>query len=168
MAPPTEWYRGNYLISTSQSLLQPAVINAAFDSDFMPYWKALDEALLKEALSKSLCFGLYDLPSFTSQIASKAGLRQIGLARLITDELTIAYVTDVYILPEHQKKGLGGWLMECVNETLSSWPHLRRTLLVASEYGKLYEDKLGMRPLEQGKNGITLYNKAGEGSYFGD
>lgn len=100
--------------------------------------------------------------------SDKASPRQIGLARLITDELTIAYVTDVYILPEHQKKGLGGWLMECVNETLSSWPHLRRTLLVASEYGKLYEDKLGMKPLEQGKNGITLYNKAGGGSYFGD
>jgi hypothetical protein len=31
----TEWYKDNFLISINPSLIQPAAINAAFDSDLM-------------------------------------------------------------------------------------------------------------------------------------
>jgi ribosomal protein S18 acetylase RimI-like enzyme len=91
---------------------------------------------------------------------------QIGLARLITDEVTFAYMTDVYILTEYQGKGLGTWLLECVNETIDSWPEFRRALLMSgNETGKvLYKKKLGMEPFPQGKNGLEVLSKTGRGS----
>jgi hypothetical protein len=72
MAPRTEWYRDNFLISTNPSLIQPAAINAAFDSDLMYWSKAMDERELKTMLEASLCFGLYALPESSAQIAGQS------------------------------------------------------------------------------------------------
>lgn len=71
----------------------------------------------------------------------------IGFARVITDYVTFAYLTDVYVLPEHQGKGLGLWMMECLDKVLKQWPGLRRTMLMArDEHAKrMYERVLGMR-----------------------
>lgn len=71
--------------------------------------------------------------------------RQIGLARLITDEVSFAYLTDVYVLEDFQGKGLGRWMIECLNESLDSWPHLRRSMLVTSHRGPdFYKKIMGM------------------------
>lgn len=69
----------------------------------------------------------------------------VGLTRVVTDHVTLAYLTDAYVLPEHQGKGLGKWMMECLNEVLESWPHLRRTLLITGspEAARLYSKTLG-------------------------
>jgi ribosomal protein S18 acetylase RimI-like enzyme len=77
----------------------------------------------------------------------------VGFARLITDYVTFAYLTDVYVLREHQGKGLGRWMMECLNEVLTSWPGLRRTMLAVSDPNavKLYEKTLGMEVVQPGK-----------------
>jgi hypothetical protein len=69
MTTPTEWYRDQYLISTSPSLIQPAAINAAFESDALYWAKPMEESSLKKMLEKSLSFGVYELPSSTSSIA---------------------------------------------------------------------------------------------------
>lgn len=71
MTSHQEWYRDSYLISTAPNLIQPAVVNAAFDSDDMYWTKALPEESLKQMLSKSLCFGLYQLPTTSSELAGK-------------------------------------------------------------------------------------------------
>lgn len=91
---------------------------------------------------------------------------QIGFGRLITDEVTFAYLTDVYILPQYQGKGLGTWLMECINETIESWPELRRAMLITSgEPAKaFYKKLLQMEPFPQGLNGLEVLNKKGSGS----
>jgi GNAT superfamily N-acetyltransferase len=72
----------------------------------------------------------------------------------------------VYILPGYQGKGLGTWLLECVNEMMDSWPELRRALLMTgSEKGKvLYKKILDMDPFPQGRNGIEVLSKIGRGS----
>jgi GNAT superfamily N-acetyltransferase len=78
---------------------------------------------------------------------------QIGLARLITDTVTFAYLTDVYILPEYQNLGLGAWMMDCIVQTMSDdMPYLRRLMLVTTNRavdGGLREDyyaaKFGMQ-----------------------
>lgn len=106
--------------------------------------------------------------SHIDQALGQGGPRQIGLARLITDEVTMAYLTDVYVLPEFQGKGLGLWLVECVRETLDSWPHLRRSLLVSSEGEGFYSKTLGMKAFEQGKNGMLIMTKKHEGSAMKD
>ena len=49
----------------------------------------------------SLCFGLYE---------SRSGA-QVGLARVVTDHATFAYLCDVYVLEEHRGRGLGKLMM---------------------------------------------------------
>lgn len=90
---------------------------------------------------------------------------QIGFARVITDEVTFAYLTDVYVLEGHQGKGLGSWLMECVDEEFASWPHLRRVMLMANlKEGEAFYAKMGMSQFKQGENGFAILNKRGKGS----
>ncbi len=36
--------------------------------------------------------------------------KQIGSARVITDRAVIAYLADVFVVPEYRGKGLGTWL----------------------------------------------------------
>jgi hypothetical protein len=68
---PSQWYKDQFLISTSQSLLQPDVINKAFASDYMYWTKTMSEDSLKRILSNSLCFGAYALPESSSEIAGQ-------------------------------------------------------------------------------------------------
>ena len=79
----------------------------------------------------------------------------IGLARVVTDFVTFGYLTDVYVLPEHQKKGLGKWLMQCLHEVLDSWPDLRRFMLITSEESaiRMYEKTLGAQVWDEGPAG---------------
>ena len=88
-----EWQRYEFRVSTDPRLLQFAVIH-----DFLrqTYWaNEISESVLKKALDGSLCFGLYQ------------GERQVGLARVITDRATFAYLSDVFVLDEFQGQGLG-------------------------------------------------------------
>lgn len=78
-------------------------------------------------------------------ISGQSGPRQIGLARLITDGVSFGYLTDVYVLPEYQGKGLGRWLMACLSDVTNAWPHLRRVMLVTSGSRlDLYKKTLGV------------------------
>ena len=68
------------------------------------HWAAgIPRELLARAIEHSLCFGLYDPDG-----------AEVGLARVVTDYATFAYLCDVYILEDHRGKALGKWLMECV------------------------------------------------------
>ena len=42
--------------------------------------------------------------------------RQVGFARVVTDGLAFAYLTDVYVLSEHQGRGLGAALVRAAVE----------------------------------------------------
>jgi hypothetical protein len=71
MTIPTEWYKDNFLISTKTSLLQPKAVNEAFGTDAVYWARPIDEALLEKMLNNSLCFGVYKLPSSTSNLAGQ-------------------------------------------------------------------------------------------------
>ncbi|CZS97446.1 uncharacterized protein RAG0_06526 [Rhynchosporium agropyri] len=78
---------------------------------------------------------------------------QIGLARLITDRVSFAYLTDVYMLEQYQEA------------LLPTTQKFRRTLLVSDTKGKgFYEQMLGMKELVQGGNGFTMMTRKGPGS----
>ncbi|KAI1194338.1 hypothetical protein F5X97DRAFT_327607 [Nemania serpens] len=150
---PKNWYRDEFLVSTEQRLLQIDAVHEAMDSDVMWWTRALPRDALLQALQNSLCLGLYELPQSTSQIAGQSGPRQIGLVRVITDGVTFGYLTDVYVLPEYQGKGLGRWLMACLNEAVQAWPHLRRLLLATSgTLLDLYRKTLGAKDWDERKN----------------
>ncbi len=91
--------------------------------------------------------------------------KQIGLARLITDYVTVAYLTDVYVLKEYQGKGLGTWLLGAVDEVLRSWRGLRRVAVMSSGNEEWYERGLGVKVFDQeNKNGLVFMTRRGEGS----
>ena len=161
--------RGCYLISSDPSLLSLSVINAAFANPAMYWCKPLPEAHLQTCLEKSFCLGLY-LQTTSSSDAPGLGTapkpEQVGLARMITDFTTIAYITDIFVLEEEQGKGLGGWLVDCVNEVIGKMGYLRKAVLVAScgKGEKYYEQKLGMQRLRQEENGVVTMQRLGPAS----
>ncbi|CAG8952919.1 hypothetical protein HYFRA_00007633 [Hymenoscyphus fraxineus] len=161
---PQSWTHSqnpNILISTNQSLIQPAAVNKAFGSAWMYWTKPLAEDVIQRMLKGSLCFGVFEKKDGGGE------MEQLGLARLITDKTTFAYITDIYILPTHQSQGLGKYLLRCIQEVLDSWPDLRGTLLYADEEGdrmRFYERGLGMRSWVQGSDGLVVMTRRFGGS----
>lgn len=95
-------------------------------------------------------------------------LEMIGCARVITDRVTFGYLTDVYVLEEHQHRGLGTFLVKCVNEVLESWPELRGFWILSSneQTKRLYEKIFGTVDFfkENTKPDLQLLEKKGPAS----
>ncbi|KAJ9616626.1 hypothetical protein H2200_000345 [Cladophialophora chaetospira] len=148
--PILSWKKDNtYLISTDPSLIPlDALNNRIFGAEDFDWGKPLPTAQLKTLVERSLCFGLYELQSPPLSAASPSVPpselhypypRLIGFARLITDLVTVHYLTDVYILPQYRSLGLGVWMMQCVNEVFKSNPHLRGMILIADRGSRTEE-----------------------------
>ncbi len=95
-----EYRRDNFTINTDPARLDVDAIHAYLTRS---YWaEGIPRDVVARSLQHSLCFGVYD------------GAKQIGLARVISDYATYAYLADVYILEDYRGQGLGKWLMACV------------------------------------------------------
>jgi len=159
--------RSNYLISSSPSLLSLPAIHAAFASKDLYWCTPLSDSALRTTLENSYCLGLYiqtappDHPIPASATPPKP--EQIGLARIITDYTTFAYLTDVYVRKDFRRKGLGDWLIKCVDEVLDGMGELRRAFLVTGEgeMERYYEGRLGMERVEQGERGLVVMQRLG-------
>ena len=91
-----------YAISTDRDQLDPQAIFKFMQSTYWGNSRSFET--VKESLNNSLCFGVYH------------HRHQIGFARILTDYSTVAYLFDVYILPNHQNKGLGTKLVKFIIE----------------------------------------------------
>jgi GNAT superfamily N-acetyltransferase len=92
---------------------------------------------------------------------------QVGFARIITDYVTFGYLTDVYVLEDHQGKGLGKWMMQCLDEILVGWPMLRRFLLLTHSpaAGRMYEKTLGACEWSESPSStLALFERRGGGA----
>lgn len=157
------WTRDDFLISTDPSHISLESLNKVLDSNQIFWAKKLPQEELRVMVERSLCFGVY------AKQAADGSRPMIGFARLITDSVTVAYLTDVYILRDYQHRGLSSWLIDCVNEWTELMPHMRQLVLVASE-GKseqYYAKKLGVGRLENKSAGSRLLNRIGPGSTLG-
>jgi GNAT superfamily N-acetyltransferase len=118
-----EWLRDNFTVTCDPAKLDITTIAQFLSSS---YWATgIPTSTVEKSLRNSLCFSLLD------------GDKQIGFARVISDYATIAYLGDVFVLPEYRGKGLGKWMMECV----VSHPELqglRRWMLATRDAHKLY------------------------------
>ena len=161
--------RPGYLISSDHNLLSLPAINAAFASPALYWCKPLPTASLEACLSNSFNLGLYadHTPSGdASSLFPSPQLKQIGLARLITDQVTFAWLTDVYVVEEEKGKGLGKWLVHCVDEVLDQMPHLRRAMLITGEGGPegFYERALGMKRFGRLEGRAIVMQRVGDGA----
>jgi len=127
------YHKDDFTVVTDPSKLDVVAIHRYLTR---AYWsEGLPPHIVEKALANSLCFGLFQ------------GTQQIGLARVVTDRATYAYLCDVYVLEEFRGKGLGVWLMECV----TSHPDLqglRRFSLATRDAHGLYE-KFGFAALKK-------------------
>lgn len=115
---------GDYHISTD-----PDKLDVGFIHDFLvnsSYWaQGRPLAVVQRALECSLCFGVY------------RDTEQVGLARVVTDYATFAWVCDVFISEAHRGHGLGKWLIERV-VTHPDLRGLKQMLLATRDAHELY------------------------------
>ncbi|RDW72859.1 hypothetical protein BP6252_06766 [Coleophoma cylindrospora] len=143
------WSQGDYVITTDPTHIPIATLNAAFASDDFYWAKGLPDAVLAETLRNSLNFSIFHHPGGNGRATADGEF--MGFARCITDFTTFLYLTDVYVWPAHQSKGLGKWLVGCVQEVVESMPYLRRSLCFTSDWERsvpFYEKIMGMELVE--------------------
>jgi len=177
---PRTWTRDGFVISTDPSLIPIPALNKAFASEEIYWASALPASAMRDMLQNSLSFGLYsptpspppptDQPNISTtdpaetwhEIAASVQKKPdsrplaaepslIGFARAITDRVTFLYLTDVYVLPEWQGRGLGNWLVGCVQEVVEDMPYLRRSMCIIG-HGRqsrmeFYKRLMKMEPL---------------------
>jgi GNAT superfamily N-acetyltransferase len=118
-----ESHRDNLLISTDPARLD---LDAITEMLTRAYWaKGRTREMVARTIQHSLVFGLYD------------GKHQVGLARVVSDYTTFAWLCDVFIREDYRGRGLGKWLME----TIALYPdlqNLRRWLLATRDAHGLY------------------------------
>ncbi len=120
-----EWQNENFIISTDKSKLNIVYIHQFLS--FESYWAAgIPYAIVETSIANSICLGIYD------------NKKQIGFARIITDEATFGYLADVFIDNAYRGRGLGKWLMEIVTN-LPFVSLLRGFMLATKDAHKLYE-----------------------------
>ena len=120
-----------YEVTTDSSRFDLEAIHAFLSR---AYWSQdIPRAVVERAVANSLCFALL------------LGKEQVGLARVVTDRATFAYLSDVYVLEEHRGKGLARLLLDAV-VAHPDLQGLRRMLLATRDAHGLYA-KYGFQPL---------------------
>lgn len=117
--------KDDYTISTDKEKLDIPSIHR-FLTNETDWAQGIPLETVRTSIENSLNFGLYHRG------------KQVGFARVISDFSTIAYLGDVYILPEHRGKGLSKRLME----EITAHPHLqglRRWILLTDTAEWLYK-----------------------------
>lgn len=138
-----QWKRSaglqNFLISTSKELLPHSFVQEAFADNAMFWAKPMSAENLKTMLDNSCTLGLY-------RIESDESLTPVGIARLVTDYVTLAYLTDVYLQEDTRGFGLGKWMIHCCREIALDVPELRFMLLLtgSEQAQRLYRRECGM------------------------
>jgi len=120
----------DYLVTTDDGR---ADVDAIWEFLRTAYWcEGIDRDTVARSLEGSLNFHLLHDGA------------QVGLARVITDHATFAYLADVYVDERHRRRGLGKRLIEAAlsHETLTG---LRSWLLLTADAHGLYA-RFGFRP----------------------
>ncbi len=130
----SETQQDAFRISTDPSLLDIAVIHQylCYESYCA---RNIPRDLVEKSIAGSLCFGVYHEG------------RQIGFARVVTDEATFAYLADVFILESYRGRGLSKWLMQTIMDE-PRLQGLRRWMLATQDAHGLYA-QFGFRALDK-------------------
>ena len=98
------------------------------------YWAlGRSREVVEHSIRSSICFGAYE------------GDRQVGFARVVTDEATFGWVCDVFVEEAWRGRGVGVRLVEAI----ASDPRLDglRLVLATRDAGDLYRTHGGFQPL---------------------
>jgi GNAT superfamily N-acetyltransferase len=136
--------KDGFCISTDKARLDIQAMHRFLSGQ--AYWSLnIPMSRIEKANEQSLTFGLYREDE------------QIGFARVISDYSTIAYLGDVYVLPEFRGLGLSKWLMQ----TIMDYPDLqglRRWILSTADAHGLYS-QFGWKPVAYPGRWMEVYNR---------
>lgn len=108
------------------------------------YWcRGIPRAVLEKAIANSLCFSAF------------ADGRQIGFARVITDQASFAYLCDVFVLPQARGQGASKALLQAI-DAHPDLQGLRRFLLATADAHGLYA-QYGFAPLTRPERFMERY-----------
>ena len=138
-----EAQRDNFIISTDPARLD---IDAICDFLKRAYWaNTRPRERTERAIQNSLVFGVYD------------GLKQIGLARVVSDYSIFAYLCDVFIHEDYRAHGLGKWLLQTILEH-PDLKDMRRWLLVTNDAHGLYK-QFGFTAIEDPERWMQMFRR---------
>ncbi|GDY26226.1 GNAT family N-acetyltransferase [Agarivorans sp. Toyoura001] len=87
-----------YYVATDKKQLDVSMIHQVL---VRSYWsRGISKAAVKTAIDNSMCFAAFNLNQ-----------QQVAFARVVSDYATVAYLADVFVLEEHQGKGLAKAMM---------------------------------------------------------
>ena len=131
-----------YTVSDDPGLLDFDVVHGYLATE--SYWaRGIPRETVERAARHSLCFGVYCH-------GAAGSVAQVGFARVLSDRATVAYLADVFILPEHRGRGLSKRLLR----TIFAHPELqglRRWALATRDAHGLYR-QFGFEALSQPEN----------------
>ncbi|KAI5467681.1 hypothetical protein BGZ63DRAFT_410576 [Mariannaea sp. PMI_226] len=164
------WYRDNFFITNDKSYLDPQAFNK-FLNDM--WWSSpLDQPQLHKLLTNCMTVAIYWVPQ-TAEEMKKNGIvrpkdgsriKMVGFARLVTDYVTFAYLTDVFVHDEYQRRGLASWLMRCVKEIVDEWKDMRGLMLMTHDdaAARMYKRELGVLDFDKGPSaGLVVLEMPG-------
>ena len=132
---------GNCEISTDRSRLDVGLIHDFLRSS---YWaRGIPREVVERSIQNSLCFGAF------------LGGRQVGFARVISDFAVIAYIADVFVVPEHRGRGISKLLMRAIVEH-PNLQRLRRIFLATRDAHGLYA-QFGFEPLANPESFMSVH-----------
>lgn len=118
-----EQRKGSFRLSDQPEELQ---IEWVLDTLQLTYWGSQrPRAVMRSAIANSICYGLYQ------------GARQVGFARVVSDQATFAWLCDVVIALEQRGHGLGKWMVEAI--VTDPRFHSCAFYLVTEDAHRLYE-----------------------------
>jgi GNAT superfamily N-acetyltransferase len=89
-------------ISTDPARIDVDVVHGYLSTS---YWaQGRSRATVERSIQHSLCFGAYH------------GGRQVGFGRAVTDCAVFAYLADVFVIPEFQRRGIGKTIVRAMME----------------------------------------------------
>ncbi|MCL2652317.1 MAG: GNAT family N-acetyltransferase [Propionibacteriaceae bacterium] len=137
-----------YEFSTDPARLDPEKVHYLLHS--YAYWAANRTRQTQDAaIAKSRNYGVYALPS----------QQQVAYARIVTDEITFAWLADVIVDPEHRGRGLARGLIAGVVADLEPLC-LKRIVLKASDEGRHLYEQFGWEPVDNPDSWMELRTHA--------
>lgn len=131
------WRRDRFIISADPKKADHATITGFLGTS---YWAGhLSREQIIRSLETSLIYSLFDDHKD----------HQIGFARVVSDHVRFAYLSDVFVLDAYRGQGLGAWLIE----TVMSEPrleHVEHWVLATSDAQAFYK-KLGFEEAAPGR-----------------
>ncbi|KAJ4158616.1 uncharacterized protein LMH87_009134 [Akanthomyces muscarius] len=173
--PARYWARDGFFLSTDKTFLDPFAVNEIFDTDLMWWNDPLDIDQMRKMLSNCMTLAIYSVPDTAAEMKSNGGLpretsgpncKLAGLCRVVTDYVTFAYLTDVFILEDYQRRGLASWMMRALKEVVDGWPNLRGLVLMThdSAAARMYQRELGALGFDEGPSaGLVVLEMPGNG-----